>query len=204
MKTKDAISRKRAATAKVTILLDPDLADRRAALVAALAAARHQEQREENGGLSLAEANKSDQIQADLDALDDDLRENSITYTFAAMPQEKWRALVQEYPPTAKEVKDARAEKLPPPSFNLHGLGPKLLAKACIEPGISEEEAAEIWAEWSDGETGELFRAAYSVQRAVKSVPFTVTSSRSTESSEKNSTTASPSGSPTRSSSDVA
>lgn len=200
MDTAQAIKRKKAATVTVPILLEPDLVSRRADLVSALAAARRRDARKE-GNVSLAEANESDEIQAQIDALDGEIKESTIEYVFVAIPQEDWRELVNENPPTADEVKEAKRDKVPPPAFSMHHLGPKLLVAACTSPGIKKKQAETIWREWSDGEVAALFQGALSIQRTVRSVPFTLRESELIESSRRNSTTAGQEESPTASSS---
>lgn len=100
--------------------------------------------------------------------LNDDSGETTeLELTYKAIGAQEYDKLVSKHPPTA----DQRVEGA---SFNIDTFGPALVAKVCVEPEMSENDAREIWQspEWSRGDLMVLFRKAVELNNRGVDIPF--------------------------------
>ena len=76
---------------------------------------------------------------------------------------------------------------------------PALIAACAVEPELTVDEATVIWEEWEEFEADRVFLACYHLNESPPNVAlgFTMPGSVTTDGSGQNSTTASPSESPT-------
>ena len=108
------------------------------------------------------------------------------TFTFRELKRPEYAALERACPPTQ-----------PGKSWDEDKFGPALLAASCIDPQMTSEQAIRLWGNLGVAASSVLFVTAYSLQRDVGRVPFGVSTTGSTPSSELNSTIADPEESPT-------
>jgi len=76
-----------------------------------------------------------------------------------------------------------------PPMFDWESLAPLLIAASATEPTMSEEEALALWDGLSDGESAQLYEAAWGVSNEAASVPLVATGIGGIGSSDESSTT---------------
>lgn len=78
-----------------------------------------------------------------------------VSFLFRAIGHREYEKLVTSCPPTLEQ----KAENA---TYDPERFAPKLLARVCVEPSISEDDWREIWTsgEWSRGETSDLFFSA--------------------------------------------
>jgi len=100
---------------------------------------------------------------------DDSGESTELELTYQAIGAQEYDKLVSKHPPTS----DQRVEGA---SFNIDTFGPALIAKSCVEPEMSEEDAKEIWTspEWSRGDLMVLFRKAVELNNRGVDIPFSV------------------------------
>jgi hypothetical protein len=102
-------------------------------------------------------------------------------YTFVAQAigRDKWRALVEQHPPTAKQLADHNARHpdpeakgyVPPPDFNGDTFPPVAISEAMIDPVITLDEATAMWRNndgtWNEGELRLILDCAIRANRGV-------------------------------------
>lgn len=98
----------------------------------------------------------------------DDGEEQELTLKVRAIGQRAYDELLSEHPPTKKQ-KDSGD------SYNIDTFCPALISRSLVEPIITVEEAAELWASetWSRGELTELFFSCVDVNNKGLDIPFT-------------------------------
>lgn len=91
-----------------------------------------------------------------------------VSLLFKAIGAKEYDDLLAKHPPTAKQKVEGAV-------YNIDTFAPALIAKVCVEPEMSEEEAKAIWdsTEWSRGEVMTLFGNAVEICNAGLNVPFT-------------------------------
>ena len=94
--------------------------------------------------------------------------QQEVVMLFRAIGARDYDRLLTRHPPTTEQ----RADGL---SYNLNSFGPALIARVCIDPEMSEEQAGEIWnsADWGRGEVMSLFSAAVDLCNRGLDIPFT-------------------------------
>lgn len=172
----EARKRKKPAVRLVPLLLDQGLRARHEELAYELKVA-NREAGETNDVKVHDAAFALEQQLADLEQEAHDAR---VVFKFQALPRKEWTALVDAH-------QDGKPET---DQFNLYTMAPVLIAKCCIDPVMTLEDAQGIWDEWSDGEVAALWTGAHRVQLDARDVIFTQTASNTTPSSERSSSTA--------------
>lgn len=91
-----------------------------------------------------------------------------LTMLFRAISHRDYDDLMAKHKPTANQQKDGYA-------YNPDTFGPALVARVCVDPALSEEDAKAIWDsdEWNRGEISTLFSAAVDVCMRGADIPFT-------------------------------
>lgn len=95
-------------------------------------------------------------------------KEQEVTLTYQAIGALEYDKLVAKHPPKADQRVDGA-------SFNIDTFAPALIAKVCVNPEMTEEDALEIWnsPEWSRGDLMVLFRHAVELNNRGVDIPFT-------------------------------
>jgi len=133
-------------------------------------------------------------LERKIQELEADLITNAPLFTFQAIGRRKLDEIRSEHPPTEEQWDLYRERsKVNPmvnaPSFDPQGLAPKLLAASALDPPMSIEEASELWDSLSDGESAQLYEAAWSVNMEAASVPLSASDIAAIGSSGGNSIT---------------
>lgn len=162
----------------VTVQLDGQLAEREAKLRRAIAQAR---QAEAMAGASLADGPPENIV--DLEQQLHQLREEAATtmvdFTFQAISYAGLEELRYKHPPAERHQVEGLAWD--PDTF-----GPALLAACAVDPELTDEEALQVWQEWSPGLVNTLYRAAWDVCNGSPVVrPLSNASSARTQPSEQ-------------------
>lgn len=74
--------------------------------------------------------------------------------SFAALEELKYR-----YPPNEKQAAEGM-------QWDVDDFAPALLALTCIDPGLTDAEAKELWTTWEAGLVNTIYRAAWDVCNA--------------------------------------
>jgi hypothetical protein len=100
-------------------------------------------------------------------ALEVEMRDSTVTFTFRAMPRPKWRQLVAEHPP--REGKDLDGQL----GYNPDSFYPVIIRACVVEPDATDEEWTELLDErLSDNQFAQLAAAAFAVNEGDVNVPF--------------------------------
>lgn len=94
------------------------------------------------------------------------VRKASQTYVFASIGRHAYEALIADHPATDADHEHAQTQTRDQTArarWHADTFAPALLSAACVEPGITVEEATDMYREWTDVEFGELFGAALAV-----------------------------------------
>jgi hypothetical protein len=99
---------------------------------------------------------------------DDDGELFEVTMMFRAIGARDYDRLLSKHPPTTEQ----RAQGA---SYDINSFGPALIARVCVDPELSETEAAQIWnsSDWGRGEVMSLFSAAVEICNKGLDIPFT-------------------------------
>ena len=98
-------------------------------------------------------------------------------FVFRAIGRKRLEDLTKLHPSTPEQKADfkdrLKAEGLPTNETLNHNpdtFPPALMQAACVDPGLSVEEAHYIWTDdaWSEGEVGALFAAAWEVNNLIR------------------------------------
>jgi hypothetical protein len=91
----------------------------------------------------------------------------SYEFVLQSISKRRFDALVQEHPPTPKQIADAEKRNLLVPDVNVDTFAPALVAACCIDPTLTLEQAQEMWededSDWSQGELNQLWWTARSI-----------------------------------------
>lgn len=82
-------------------------------------------------------------------------QDEAVSFLFRAIGSVEYEKLLTKCPPTLEQ----KAENA---TYDPDRFAPKLLARVCVDPPLSEAEWREIWTsgEWSRGETSDIFYSA--------------------------------------------
>lgn len=110
-----------------------------------------------------------DELTIKRNAVKEQVRETAIKFVFQAIPRKKYEALIEEHPPTDKQVADWKASgEKGSIDFNPDTFPVPLIVACCIEPDVDKEELAD-WLqngeEWNQAELVTLFMAATEVNQ---------------------------------------
>jgi hypothetical protein len=144
------------------ILLDPELKDQRALLLADLKRAEKYDEKHN-------ERDTAPPILEAIEALDEKIAEQRQAFTFQSIGRKPYGALLDEYKPREGDEDDEEY------GFNADEFPPRIIALSSYEPKITLETAREIWDgdDWSDAETTLLLGAAIIANKEIVDVPFT-------------------------------
>jgi hypothetical protein len=99
--------------------------------------------------------------------LGDDGQQTKVEMVFQAISAAEFDLLKSRYKPTQDQKKMGL-------DYNVDKFAPVLLAKTCIEPAMTEEDANDIWESdnWNRGERMQLLMAALEVCTKGLDIPF--------------------------------
>lgn len=91
-----------------------------------------------------------------------------VTMLFRAIGARDYDRLLGKHPPTTEQ----RAQGTP---YDINTFAPALIARVCIDPEMSADDAAQIWnsSDWGRGEVMSLFSAAVEICNKGLDIPFT-------------------------------
>ncbi len=157
-KFKDLNKLRKPARVTLTLQMDGQAQARENDLRRAIAAAR---QAEAVAGSDLSQGPPESVVdmETELDAARAASADSQATFTFEACSFAALEALQYQYPPDDQQKADGL-------QWDVERFAPALLALTCIEPGLSDNEAKELWTTWEAGLVNTLYRAAWDVCNA--------------------------------------
>lgn len=98
----------------------------------------------------------------------DDGEPVEVTMLFRAIGARDYDRLLGKHPPTTEQRAQGN-------SYDINTFGPALIARVCIDPEMSEQDAQTLWnsADWGRGEVMSLFGAAVELCNKGLDIPFT-------------------------------
>lgn len=109
---------------------------------------------------SLGEPSPRAAIARELQELQEQLNQHRVTFTFEALPTGEYSQLLEQHPGQGSK------------KLNTDTLLPALLARCCINPVMTEQQATALVAKLSLGQADELFTAAWNVNQSTVDIPF--------------------------------
>lgn len=92
-----------------------------------------------------------------------------ITFKYRSLGAQEYDKLMDVHPPTTEQKIDGAV-------FNVDTFAPALIAKVCMEPELSYDEAKSLWdsPDWNRGELMHLFGEAMNICNSLQpKIPFT-------------------------------
>lgn len=148
-------------TISVDILIDSELASQIRAL-------EREHMVAQRGDNKLNRTPEAPAILKKIEKLTEDALESTVTFTFEDMGRKRFEDLWKSCPPT-DEDRD-KGHEWDPDTF-----GPLLIAKCCIEPKMTTEDAIDLYNKWSTAETEILFTTAINANLGITSIPLSGT-----------------------------
>jgi len=98
----------------------------------------------------------------------DDGEPIEVTMLFRAIGARDYDRLLGKHPPNTEQRAQGQ-------SYDINTFGPALIARVCVDPEMSEQDAQTIWnsADWGRGEVMSLFGAAVEICNKGLDIPFT-------------------------------
>lgn len=156
---RDRLRSKRPQRAEHSIVLDPGPVDELTAASDALSRARLFDQ-----DVEAAEQRVEQAREAAADAV--------VTLTLQALPRPEYEQLLLAHPPTRQQAEEKQ-------TYNVDTFAPALVAACVVDPDtgerpLSEQDVAELFAEWNQGEVAGLWQRAVQVCTQARNValPF--------------------------------
>lgn len=163
---KDLLAKKKPVTRTVTIVLDGELADRWNEAKAALDEAKAADDRAstEVTRLKLADA------EAALEELQPSVKDATIEMTLQSLGRRGYQGLIELHPPTKVQKEKARKRGNNDLDNNPDSFPPALIAASLVDPKMTEEDVAELFAseQFNEIELAELYGAALMVNTTSK------------------------------------
>ncbi len=157
-KFKDLNKLRKPARVTLTVQLDGQAQTTENDLRRAIAAAR---QAEAVAGSDLSQGPPESVVdmEVELDKVRADAADTMASFTFEACSFAALEGLQYKYPPDD-------AQKAEGMQWDVERFAPALLALTCIDPGLSDADAKELWTTWEAGLVNTLYRAAWDVCNA--------------------------------------
>ena len=178
----EILKRKQPRTRTVKVLLDDSLHQQRDKLVYQIKRAEIEEAA--TGGDWSTELPAMRDRLSDLDV---EINDQTVPFTFKAIPRPEWDALIEEH------IKD-------PDEDVSDEFMRDVISQSSVDPEMSLKDVEKLWAKWGSGETDQLYLTAFRANREVRDIPFTEADTSPTSSIGSNSTTSDHEESPTQSS----
>lgn len=109
---------------------------------------------------SLGEVPPRTAIAQRLEALREELAKHQVTFTFEALSAPEYSKLLERHPGKKGE------------NLNEETFIPALIARCCVDPKMTDEQAGKLIGKLSTGQVRELYAAAISVNQNVVDIPF--------------------------------
>ena len=157
-KFKDLNRLRKPARVTITLQLDGQAQATESELRRAIANAR---QAEAMAGSDLSQGPPESVVdmEAELDTLRDAAADTQATFTFEACSFAALEELKYKHPPNEAQAADGM-------QWDVDDFAPALLALTCIDPGLTDTEAKELWTTWEAGLVNTIYRAAWDVCNA--------------------------------------
>lgn len=183
------IGKKKPLTKTVAAVLDPDLAEvyEEARRDRDMAHARHQVRDDAESAAQLLDADR--RLEELRQQLED---EEAVAYfKFRGIGRARYEALVDRHQPTENQRTKAKASGMGEIAWNHDTFPPALVAACLVDPPLTEEEVAQLWAseDWNQAELVTLLNTAIEVNGSRRTVDLGK-DSRQTRSSAAKSRTA--------------
>lgn len=122
--------------------------------------------------------------------LEDELAASEVEFVFRAIGRRDYAKLLTDNPPNDEQKAEAEAGGFML-AFNPDTFPPALMAAMCVTPASTLEDWADIWENWSDGQTQQLWQTCLKTQQGSVDVgPKSLIASAILDASAKSSTTA--------------
>jgi hypothetical protein len=158
----DIKSKREKATVRVPVCLSQTIVDQIAVLNGKLIDARMEDRRHEG---ELDYSPQSEALAREIIDLESAAAEHEVEFVFGEVPRARWNVLMR----THSATKQQRAQGIT--QFNPDTFPPAAIAASIIDPPLTEEEAEELCAEWSEGQVTRLFNAVLDVNMGDRSLP---------------------------------
>ena len=145
----------------VDVLLDNELGTRITQL-------RKDYMRQSRADKKLNETNKAPAILKQIEALEEEAREVTVTFSFRDLGRKRFEDLWKACPPT--EDQKEKGYEWDPDEFS-----PLIIAESSVEPKLTLEEAKELYDTWSTAEAEMLAMTAINANMGVNSIPLSGT-----------------------------
>jgi hypothetical protein len=145
------------------ILMDPALGDELDALIARRTDLQAKVVRSPNNEELQARLRA---VQSEVEELEQRVEEETEPYVFRSIGRPKMEKLLEDNPPTAEQIAEAKKEGINEVSFNPETYPSALIAEASYDPVMDLEEVQDMWdsPDWNTSEILELFTAAQEAQ----------------------------------------
>jgi hypothetical protein len=156
----DLIKSVRLSEAHVSLCLRGDLLAAQSDLERRLAEAHQRDQVN-----SLASGGEARQIAGELESLLTEIRDNTHSFRFRALPRQEFRALQDAHPPRSDNDMDRAV------GGNMDTIQAPLIQACCIDPVMSLGQVESLLDVLSDGQAMELFGCALTLNRSRADLP---------------------------------
>jgi hypothetical protein len=153
-----------------TIPSRADLADEHELLCVELVAARAADEEQNRDPVAPAIAQRIRDLEVEIAA-------SAWTFTFRGLARQKYRRLLMMFPPSAEQAERLKELGLVA-EYDDEKFPPAVLAASCVRVEIAATKEAvegvdwaEIWDEWSTGQTTRLWRTCLAANTGVADVP---------------------------------
>lgn len=109
-------------------------------------------------------------LEAELERLTEANLDNIVEFTFKSIGRKGFEEILEEYPATAAQKRDAKREGNEEPGFDIDTFPPALLAAALVSPSLTADDIADMWDsdDWNHAELMVLFLSAMEVNQQRK------------------------------------
>lgn len=166
---KDVKKRKKPMIRRVPVAMDGEKADEFNAAVSAVQEAKERQAEEPRNSHIAAELFE---LEERVKELREEMEDDVVDFVFRSVGRRRYEELVEECPPSKKQIADAKREGVDAPGWNPDTFPPTLIAAALIEPEYTYDEVFEIWEseDWNQAELVTLFMSAMAVNAERKVV----------------------------------
>lgn len=125
---------------------------------------------------SMADVDPRKELAERIQALQQQMREAEVTFTFKALGAKAWSDLVAQHPGKTRDE-----------AFDADTLAPALVAASAVDPAMTAEQVADLFEQLNHGQREALLGAAWTVNSEATSVPFSLLASaiRASHTAEK-------------------
>lgn len=158
----DIKKRREPAKVNVTICLSQQIIEDLARLDEELVAARSEDLRHEG---EIDYAPKAIELADRIVELEAEAAEMMVEFVFQEIPRSEWNALKRSHGPTQEQRQRGIVQ------YNPDTFTPAAIAACAVAPELTEDQAKELCAEWSEGDVQRLFMAVLTANVGERHVP---------------------------------